>query len=148
MGMSPAERVRILREAIEDLTASTKLKPDHPVPFYTLGLCLLDLAQKGDPFTEVLGPEADEALAGFSRGLELQPGMYQFHSLIGEVNHLKAIRSWEHGDDPEPLFDQAESSFEAAIRMNPDYVHPHINLAWVDYFRAKFDVRNLSLIHI
>jgi hypothetical protein len=133
--------VAVLRDAVEAFQAAADLDPEHAVPQYYLGLCHLGIAQQGDVYTGLLGPEAETAIEDHKKALALNPKLAHSYSAIGEIHYLRGLQNWDYGNDPEWSFSEAENAFKAGLEVNPDLVWLHLNQAWLNYYRAKFRIR-------
>ncbi|MCB1036128.1 MAG: hypothetical protein KDD47_20060, partial [Acidobacteria bacterium] len=52
-----------------------------------------------------------------------------------------ALAAWDRGQDPEPFFRMARSSYAEGLARAPEDAFLLQNLAWTAYFQAKFRVR-------
>ena len=138
--------VATLERALEALSSAQELRPDHVGPPYYLGRVALQLALGGQVGRMVVDEEhARQAIAHYRRALELAPAMFQVHSGLGEVFHVLAIQAWDRGGDPGPLFSRAKAAYRRAAELAPESSVPWLNLAWSEYFEAKFRLRSSGL---
>ncbi|MEM7583667.1 MAG: protein kinase, partial [Acidobacteriota bacterium] len=130
-----------LREAVTAFDQATELDPDHFAPHYYLGRTYLILAQGGRATSGRLGETVVQSIASYQRALEINPGLSQIHSVLGEAAHLQALDAWDHGVDPEPFFRRARQAYERGLEIARDNELLHQNLAWTAYFEGKYRVR-------
>ncbi len=136
-----ADPTPLLRQAVAAFKQATELDPDHFAPHYYLGRSYLRLAQGGRGTSGRLGDSVVQSIASYQRALEINPGLSQIHSALGEAAHLQALDAWDHGVDPKPFFRRARQAYGRGLEIAPDNELLHQNLAWTAYFEGKYRVR-------
>jgi serine/threonine-protein kinase len=127
-----------LTGALEALDKARSLNPGHVVPYFYAGLAHALVAQRlrgtgGEP-----GPLLERSAEMYRKGIELGPGIPQFHNGLCLTLVQRAQADWDRGGDPFPALDQARAACEQSVALAPKGGYGHINLSEVLAYRALY----------
>jgi predicted Ser/Thr protein kinase len=125
-----------LKQAWDALQKAMKLNPRQWVPYLYGGLSQALRAELHPCSPETPGYLLS-ALEVYRQGLAINQSP-QLHNGLGSALLLQARQSWRYGGDAFPLVDQAQASFEQAIRLAPKQVYGHANLGEAYLWRATY----------
>jgi eukaryotic-like serine/threonine-protein kinase len=139
-GTSPevdALREQRLRQAWEALQRAIELNPQNWVPYFYAGNlhnAWAELHRCGEQGSRYL----DTALGLFRKGLAINAQSPNLRNGLGYTLINQAYRRWEQGGDAFALLDEAQASYEEAIRLAPRQVYGYSNLGATFLRRASF----------
>ncbi|MDC0712159.1 protein kinase [Stigmatella sp. ncwal1] len=132
-----SHREQLLRQAWEALQRAMELNPQNWVPYFYGGNihnAWAEMHRCGDEGSNYL----DTALVLFRKGLAINPQAPNLHNGLGFTLFNQAQRRWEHGGDAFALLQEAQASYEEAIRLAPLQLYGHINRGSAFLLRATF----------
>ncbi len=125
-----------LKQAWGALQQAIVLNPRQWVTYLYGGLSQVQWAEL-HPCSPETPHYLSTALEVYRKGLAINQRP-QLHNGVGTALLLQARQSWEHGGNAFPLLDQAQASFEQAIRLAPQQMYGHANLGEVYLWRATY----------
>jgi len=127
-----------LQQAREALERALAINPDNVVPCFYGANVYTQLARRRRERGEAYTSELTRALALYRQGLSINPRLPQLHNGLGAALLWQAEQVGQDGEDPEPLFEQAQAAFEQARAVAPKQAFAYNNLGEVHAGRAAF----------